>query len=138
MSGNNGLGDSTGIGPYAGTTVEANSQISAGDVVAINQGASDQRHKLADPANSGTADIDQVFGVAKEDIAAGERGTVQTSGSVIAAANTGVSQGARLTTGTNAGQFADGDGAPVRAVSDEGGTDSVGTSLSANEAEVLL
>lgn len=138
MSGNNGLGDSTGVGPYAATTVEANSQISAGDVVALNQGAADQRYKLADPANSGTADIDQVLGVATEDIAAGERGTVQTSGSVIAAVNTGVSQGARLTTGTTAGQFADGDGTPVRALSDEGGTDSVGTSLAANEAEVLL
>jgi len=138
MSGNNGLGDSTGVGPYASTTVEANSAISAGDVVAINQGAADQRHKLVDPADSATANIDQAFGVATEDIAAGERGTVQTSGSVIAAVNTGVSQGARLTTGAPVGQFADGDGTPVVALSNEGGTDSAGTSLAANEAEVLL
>jgi predicted RecA/RadA family phage recombinase len=138
MSGNNSLGDSTGVGPYAATTVEADSDISAGDVVALDQGASDQRYKLADPANSGTADIDQSFAVAKEDISSGNRGTVQTSGSVIANVASGVSQGARLTTSTTAGQLADGDGTPIRAFSAEGGTDSMGTDLSANEAEVLL
>lgn len=138
MSGNNGLGDSTGLGPYAAITVEANSTISEGDVVAINQSASDQRYKLVDPATSGTADIDQVTGVAKDDIASGERGTVQVSGSVIASVDSGVAQGANLATGTNAGQFADGDGTGIVALSNEGGTDSTGTSLAANEAEVLL
>ena len=138
MSGNNELGDHTGLGEKAAETVEANSAIAAGDVVAINQGAADQRFKLADPATSGTADIDQVFGVATEDIAAGERGTVLVSGSIIASVDSDVSQGARLAAGTTAGQLADGDGAPVLALSNEGGTDRVGTSLAANEAEVLL
>jgi len=138
MSGNNALGDYTGYGEKSGMTVEANSAISAGDVLAINQGASDQRFKLVDPANSGTANIDQVAGVATEDIASGERGNMAVSGSYIASVDTGVSQGANLATGTNAGQFADGDGTGTVALSNEGGTDSTGTSLAANEAEVLL
>lgn len=138
MSGNNGLGDYTGIGPKGAQTVEANSAVSAGDVLAINQNASDQRHKLVDPAASGTADIDQAVGVATEDIASGERGTMLVSGSVIASVDSGVSQGAALAVSTTAGQFADGAETGVHALSDEGGTDSTGTSLAANEAEVLL
>lgn len=138
MSGNNALGDSTGIGPYAATTVEADSSISAGDAVALDQGSSDARYKLADSANSGTAAIDQVFGIAAEDASDGDRFTVQTSGSVIANVESTISQGARLTSGTTGGRLADGDGTPIRAVSGSGGTDSSGTSLGSNEAEVLL
>jgi predicted RecA/RadA family phage recombinase len=136
MSGNNGLGDATG--DAAGMTVEANATISAGDVVALDQGASAGRFPIGAPANSGTADIDQVFGVAAEDIASGERGTVWVEGAVIANVASGVSQGARLSTSTTAGQAADADGGALRLLSDEGGTDRLGTSLAANEGEVYL
>lgn len=137
MSGNNALGDATGSA--IGITVEANASVSAGDVLAIDQSATqDQKKPLVSPANSGTAAIDQVAGVAAEDMSSGETGNMWVSGAVIAAADTGVSAGAQVTSSATAGQFADGDGTGKVALSDEGGTDQLGTSLNANEAEVYL
>lgn len=136
MSGNNELGDTTG--DATGITVEAGGAISAGDVVALDQAAGSGRFPSAKPANSGTAAIDQVAGVAAEDIASGETGTVTVSGPCIANVASGVSQGGRLSTSTTAGQFADADGGEALLLSNEGGTDRAGTSLGANEAEVYL
>jgi len=136
MTGNNDLGDATG--DTVGLTYEANAAVSAGDAVALDQSASAGKFPIAAPANSGVADTDQVAGVAAEDIASGERGTVWVEGPCIAAVNGGISQGARLAAGTTDGQFADSGGGNALALSDEGGTDRLGTSLAANEAEVYL
>jgi hypothetical protein len=138
MSGNNALGDTTFPGDCQ-ITVEANATVSAGDVLAIDQGATqDQKKPIVAPAASGTADIDQAAGVATEDIASGGEGSMLVTGSVIAAVDTGVSAGASLTASTTAGQYADGSDGPAVALSDEGGTDSTGTSLGSNEAEVFV
>lgn len=134
---NNALGDLTGDGDT--TTVEAGGAISAGDVLAFDQGATEGRLPVAVPAQDDTTpDIDQVAAIANEDIASGEEGTVTLGGPVIANVATGISQGERLSAGTTAGQGASVDGGELLALSGEGGTDSAGTSLGAGEAEVYL
>jgi hypothetical protein len=138
MSGNNALGDAT-YGKSLKITVEAGSAVSAGDALAIDQGATqDGKKPIVDATASGTAAVDQFAGVACEDIASGAEGTMLVHGAVIASVDTGVSAGASLTASTTAGQLADGADGPAVALSDEGGTDSTGTTLNANEAEVYV
>lgn len=137
MSGNNALGDITT--PDARTlTVNANEQISAGDAVAIDQTGSDDSRPHVVQLDNGSADEDQVAGVALEDLSSDANGTIVTSGGVIANVATGLSQGERLGSGATAGRFASEDGGHALLLSDEGGTDRLGTNLSSNEAEVLL
>lgn len=139
---NNGLGDTTT--DYIAVTVEGSSDadtsaISAGDAVALDQAAGDGRFPTAiQLIDDTTPDKDQEFGVAAEDIADGDNGTVVVDGGVIANVATGVSQGARAGAGTTAGQLASVDDGPIRVLSNEGGTDRSNTNLAANEAEVLL
>lgn len=134
---NNSLGDSTGPDPRT-LTVNANESISAGDAVAIDQTGSDDRRPHIVGLDNGSTDEDQVAGVALEDFSNDDNGTILVEGSVIANVATGISQGERLGSGATAGRFASEDGAPALALSDEGGTDTAGTNLSSNEAEVLL
>lgn len=138
MSGNNGLGDSTGTGDYGAITVNANEAISAGDFVALDQTASGNRAPQAVQLDNGSTDEDQLLGVASADISSGADGTVQVSGGVIANVASGISPGERLGSGATAGRAASEDGGHAVALSDEGGTDRIGTNLDGNEAEVLL
>ena len=135
---NNGLGDSTT--PDTETiTVEANSEIDAGDALAIKQDATEGRLPVVDPLQDDTTpNVDQEAGVASEDIESGETGTMQIGGGVIANVATGISQGERLSAGSTAGQLVSEDDGPWLALSGEGETDRAGTSLDANEAEVYL
>jgi len=132
----NTLGDTTG--GHLSRTVEAGEDITAGDAVALDQTASDDRFPTVVQLDSGATDNDQEAGVAHEDISSGERGSVVLRGPVIANVAGGVSQGERLGASATVGQFASEDGANALALSNEGGEDSTGTSLSGNEAEVLL
>lgn len=140
---NNGLGDITS--PNAHTvTVEGSSDadtdaISAGDAVALDQGATEDRYPVAiQLIDDTTADKDQEFGIATEDIADGDNGTVAVGGSIIANVATGISQGERLGAGTTSGQLVSEDDGSWVAMSGEGETDTAGTSLASNEGEVLL
>lgn len=134
---NNGLGDTTG--EVETRTVEASGAVTAGDIVAIKQDASEGRRPVVAQAQDDTSpNIDQVAGVALEDIGDGETGTVAISGSLIANVATGINQGERLDAGTTAGQAVSSDGGPLLALSGEGETDTAGTALAANEAEVYL
>lgn len=140
---NNGLGDITTADAET-LTVEGSSDgdtsaISAGDAVALDQGATEGRYPVAiQLIDDTTADKDQEFGVATEDITDGSNGTVVVDGGVIANVASNISQGERLGAGTTAGQLVSQDDGLWVAASGEGGTDRAGTSLSANEAEVLL
>ena len=134
---NNGLGDATGR--TRTMTVEATEDISAGDAVAIDQSEGDDRYPPGAQALDDTSpDVDQVAGVASQDIDNGDRGAIVLSGPVIANVASDVDAGERLGTGTTAGQFVSEDDGLVLALSDEGGTDSAGTDLGANQAEVHL
>lgn len=135
---NNELGDITSR--HADTkTVEATEDISAGDSIAIDQSEDDDRYApAAQLQDDTTPNVDQMAGVALEDIDNGDRGTVLLGGSVIANVATGVNAGERLDASTTAGQLDTEDGGPAVAWSDEGGTDSAGTDLGDNEAEVSL
>jgi hypothetical protein len=136
MSGNNGLGDATGH--TVGLTVDAQEDISAGDAVAIDQTGGDGRFPKAVQLNNGSADEDQTAAVAAADISSGDTGPVYVSGPVIANVASSLSQGERLGSGATAGRFASEDGGHALMLSNEGGTDRLGTNLDANEAEVLL
>lgn len=133
---NNSLGDTTGDG-FRSLTANANEAITAGDFVAGDQTGADDRRLHVVQLDNGSTDEDQLLGVALEDIGSGENGTVLTSGRVIANVET-VSQGERLGSGATAGRAASEDGGNAVALSDEGGTDSAGTNLNANEAEVEI
>ena len=134
---NNGLGDATGR--TRTMTVEATENISAGDAVAIDQSEGDDRYPPAAQAlDDSSPDVDQVAGVASQDIDNGDRGTIVLSGPVIANVADNVNAGERLNTSATAGQLASEDDGPALALSDEDGTDSAGSALGSNEAEVHL
>ena len=135
---NNGLGDTT-TPDNRTTTVEATEDIDAGDIVAIKQDEDDARLPPAAKAQDDTSpNVDQVAGVAMEDIDNEEYGTILLSGGVIANVAADVSAGERLDVSAVAGQADTADGGPLLALSDEGGTDRAGTALADNEAEVYL
>lgn len=140
---NNGLGDATG--PTRTRTVQAESDVSAGDALAINNSASDQRYPPVDQADAGNSDLDEAVAVASADISSGNRGTAVFEGPVIANVNHGnVSKGQYLSAandtvaGENAGELFANTSGHVRAISESGGTDTAGTSLANGEAEVYL
>lgn len=139
---NNGLGDATGV--VRTRTVEADAAVSAGDALAINQSAADQRYPVVAPGDTNDANLDEFAAVAAEDIASGARGTAVFEGPVIAFTNSSVVAGMRLglgssaSAGVDAGELIEETGGPVRALSDDGGTDSAGTNLVAGEGEVYL
>lgn len=134
---NNGLGDATGR--TRTMTVEATEAISAGDAVAIDQSEADDRYPPAAQALDDTSpNVDQLAAGANEDIDAGERGTVTLSGPVIMNVADGVNAGERLSPSAVGGQLDTDDGGHALALSDEGGTDSAGSDLADNQAEVHL
>ena len=134
---NNQLGDATGRTQTM--TVEATEDISAGDAVAIDQSADDGRHPPAAQAQDDTTpDVNQLAAIANADIDNGERGTVTISGPVVANVADDVNAGERLAPSAVAGQLDTEDDGHALALSDEGGTDSAGTVLGDNEAEVLI
>lgn len=133
---NNSLGDITS-GQAQTMTVNANEAITAGDFVAGDQSASDDRRLHIVQLDNGDANEDQVLGVALEDFSNDDNGTILIDGTAIANVES-VSQGERLGSGSTAGRAASEDGGNAVALSDAGGTDSAGTNLSANEAEVKV
>lgn len=131
------LGDTTG--DDFSITVEAGSALTAGDAVAIDQGATEGRFPVAVPLEDDTTpDTDQEAGVVTTDVSSGETGEAVLDGPVIANVATGASQGERLGAGTTPGQLAVEDDGPILVLSGEGGTARDGTSLGSNEAEVFL
>jgi hypothetical protein len=139
---NNGLGDSTGV--TRTRTVEAEATVSAGDALAINQSASADQYPIVAPGDTNDANLDEFAAVAAEDISSGSRGTAVFEGPVIAFTNGSVVAGMRLglgdasTSGIDAGELVEETGNHILALSDDGGTDSAGTNLSAGEGEVYL
>jgi len=131
------LGDTTG--EDFSITVEAGGALTAGDAVAIDQGATEGRFPVAVPLQDDTTpDTDQEAGVVTTDVASGDTGEAVLDGPVVANVAAGVSQGNRLGAGVTAGQYAIEDDGDVLALSGAGGTARDGTNLDANEAEVFL
>lgn len=134
------LGDPTGPGDNS-KTLTAGSDLSAGDVVAIDQSSGD-----VELADSNNADRDQFAGVVRDDAATGEEVTIITSapaGIVAVADSDGTLNGGDRVgiadsslAGEEAGEFVTEDGGPVLLLSDEGGETTNGESLSSGEAEV--
>jgi hypothetical protein len=131
------LGDTTGE-DYS-ITVEAGSALTAGDAVAIDQGATEGRFPVVVPLQDDTTpDTDQEAGVITTDVDSGDTGEAVLDGPVIANVAADINQGERLGASATAGQLASEDDGPILALSGEGGTARDGTSLGANEAEVFL
>ena len=139
---NNGLGDATG--PTRTKTVEAEATVSAGDALAINQSAAADRYPIVAPGDTNDSNLDEFAAVAAEDISSGSRGNAVFEGPVIAFTNSSVVAGMRLgladssVSGEDAGELVEQTGNHILALSDDGGTDSAGTSLAAGEGEVYL
>lgn len=136
------LGKSTGPRTLE-RTCEAGSDLSAGDVVAIDQSEDDANPPIVDEVDDNDANLDELAGVVTDDVDAGDSVSVIISGLAIAAADSGIDGGERLGEGTSDADTTDGmvvsaDGGNWLAVSDEGGVASDGTDLSDNEAEILV